>query len=99
LAVGAFAFTILSLFSGLIVYRILLAIHDQITRTKVQFAILLPILLWVGVFALFILPRVEFAFGWLLVTTLWALSPLAAFSGVVFGLDEAVWRKKSPGCI
>jgi hypothetical protein len=97
LAAAAVTFTILSLFSGLIVYRFLPVIHDRKIRTKVQSAALLPALLWVGAFAFFILPRVEFTFGRLLVTTLWALSPMATFSGVVFGLDEAVRRKRSPG--
>ena len=99
LAMAAFALTILSLFSGLIAYRFLPVIPDKRLRTKVQFATLLPVLLWVVAFAFFILPRVEFTFGRLLVTTLWALSPLAAFSGMVFGLDEAVWRKRIPGCL
>ncbi len=98
-ATAAFAFTILSLFSGLMAYRVLPVIPDKHFRTRVQFAIFLPVLLWVGAFAFFILPRVEFTFGRLLVTTLWALSPLAAFSGVVFGLDEAVWRKRIRGCL
>jgi len=98
LAMAAVTFTILSLFSGLIVHRILPVIHDRVIRTRVQFATLLPVLLWLGAFAFLILPRVEFPFGRLRVTTLWALSPLAAISGVVFGLDEAVWRKRSPGC-
>ena len=98
-ATAAFTFTILSLFSGLIAYRVLPVIPDKHLRTRIQFAVFLPVLVWVAAFAFFILPRVEFTFGRLLVTTLWALSPLATFSGVVFGLDEAVWRKRVQGCV
>jgi len=93
LAVTAFALTILSLFSGLVIFRFLPVVPDRKKRTKLQMAAFVPVFLWVCAFTFVLLPQVEFTFGALLVTTLWALSPIAFVGGVVFGLDEAAERR------
>jgi len=89
LGLAAVALTVLSPFSGLYIHRFLPIIPDKRVRTCVQFASVLPVLIWPCVFTFVILPRVELTIGQVNVATLWAISPLAVFGGLILGLDEA----------
>ena len=88
-ALGAVAVTVAALFSGFYLRPILPVISNKRIRTFVQFSCLAPVMAWVAVFALVLLPRQESQFSNLFVITLWAIAPLAIFGGVIFGLDEA----------
>jgi hypothetical protein len=70
-------------------------IRDRRIRTRVQFAFILPIFLWLLIFAFAILPRLDLSVGQMTVATLWAISPLAIFGGLTFGLDEAARQTTS----
>lgn len=95
LGLAAVALTVLAPFSGLYLHRFLPVIPDRRIRTGVQFASALPVLVWPCVFTFVILPRVELTIGQMEVATLWAISPLAVFGGLIFGLDEAARRSTS----
>src|SRR5439155_14610517 len=86
LGLAAVTLTVSSLFSPLYIYRFLPIIPDKRIRTGVQFASLLPLLAWLCVFAFMVLPRVELTLGQVTVATLWAISPLAVFGGLICGL-------------
>jgi hypothetical protein len=77
------------MFSGLILHRFLPVIPDRRIRTRIQFASVVPVFGWLLVFAFVILPRLDLSVGQVAVATLWAISPLAIFGGLTFGLDEA----------
>ena len=93
---AAVTLTVLTLFSGFLLYRFLPVIPDKRVRSRIQFACFLPVLVWVGVFAYLILPRVDFTVGLLTGVIMWALYPLAIPVGLVVGLDEAARRKAPP---
>jgi hypothetical protein len=95
LGIGAIALTVLSMFSGLLLRRFLPVIPNKRLRTRIQFASVIPVFVWLIAFAFLILPRFEFTFGQVTVATLWAISPLAIFGGLTFGLDEAARRATS----
>jgi hypothetical protein len=95
LGLGAIALTVVSMFSGLFLRRFLPVIPDKRIRTKIQFASVIPVFFWIIVFAFLILPRLELTFGQVTVATLWAISPLAIFGGLTFGLDEAARQTTS----
>jgi hypothetical protein len=92
LGIGAIVVSFLSMFSGLFLRRFLPIIPNRRMRTRVQFASVVPVFVWLIAFAFVILPRLELTFGQVTVATLWAISPLAIFGGLVFGLDEAARR-------
>ena len=95
LGLAALALTVVSMFSGLFLHRFLPVIPDQRLRTRVQFVGALPLFVWLCVFAYGVVPRVEWTVSQLSVATLWAVSPLAIFGGLICGLDEAAARKAS----
>lgn len=95
LGIGAIALTVLSLFSGLLLRRFLPVIPDKRLRTRIQFVGVIPVIIWIAAFGFAILPRLELNFGQVSVATLWAISPLAIFGGLTFGLDEAAYSANS----
>jgi hypothetical protein len=95
LGIGAIALTILSLFSGLLLYRVLPIIPSKRIRTRIQFASVIPVIVWIAAFGFAILPRLDLTFGQITVVTLWAIAPLAIFGGLTLGLDEAAHRATS----
>jgi hypothetical protein len=95
LGLSAVALTVLSMFSGLFIHRFLPIIPDKRIRTRVQFACAVPLFIWLGVFGYGLLPRLELTVGQVMVATLWAISPLALFGGVILGLDEAARTAQS----
>lgn len=95
LGLAALALTVVSMFSGLILRHFLPAIPDSRTRTRIQFTSVIPVFVWLIAFAFLILPRFDLTFGQVTVATLWAISPLAIFGGLTFGLDEAARRATS----
>jgi hypothetical protein len=95
LGLGAIALTVLSMFSGLLLRRFLPVIPDKRLRTKIQFTSVIPVFIWLLAFAFVILPRIELTIGQVTVATLWAISPLAIFGGLTFGLDEAARQTTS----
>jgi hypothetical protein len=94
-ALAAFGLTILSLFSGFWVHRFLPRIADKRARTRVQFAVGLPGIVWLCIFGWIVLPRLELSMGRLLVAALWAFTPLAILGGIVFGFDEAARKRNA----
>jgi hypothetical protein len=46
-----------------------------------------------GVFMNFVLPHLSLTEGQIVVAVLWLMTPVAAISGVVYGLGEAVHRQ------
>jgi hypothetical protein len=95
LGIGAIVLTILSLFSGLLLCRILPVIPSKRARARIQFASVIPVIAWIAAFGFAILPRLDLTFGQVTVATLWAIAPLAIFGGLTFGLDEAAYRATS----
>lgn len=95
LGLAALALSVVGMFSGLFLHRFLPVILDQRVRTRVQFASALPLFVWLCAFVYVILPRVELTVAELSVATLWAVSPLAVFGGLICGLDEAARRGTS----
>ena len=95
LGIGAVALTVLSLFSGLLLRRFLPVIGNKRLRTRIQFASVIPVIVWIAAFGFAILPRLDLTLGQVTVATLWAISPLAIFGGLTFGLDEAAYRVTS----
>jgi hypothetical protein len=95
LGLAAIALTVLSLFSGLLLRRMLPIIPDRRIRTRIQCASVIPVFIWLIAFAFVILPRLELTFGEVTVATLWAISPLAIFGGLTFGLDEADYQARN----
>jgi hypothetical protein len=95
LAIAAFAFSLFALWGGLVFHRLLPAITDQRSRTRVQIAGFVPTFIWIGIFAFVVLPRVNGTVGHLQMVILWALAPFAFAGGLSFALDEAVCRRKS----
>jgi len=93
LGLSALALTVVSMFSGLILHRFLPVIADGRIRTRIQFASVVPVFGWLLAFAFVILPRLDLSVGQAAVVTLWAISPLAIFGGLTFGLDEAARRR------
>ena len=77
------------MFSGFFLRRFLPVIPEKRIRTRIQFASIIPVFAWLFAFAYVILPGLEPDIGRMTVATLWAISPLAIFSGLAFGLDEA----------
>jgi hypothetical protein len=94
LGLSAVTFTVVSMFSGLCLYRLLPVIADKRIRTRIQIVSALPVFAWLGVFAFVVLPRFDSTLSQITVVTLWALSPLSLFGGVILGLDEAAHRKR-----
>jgi hypothetical protein len=94
LVVAAVALTEISLFSGLFLYRLLPVIPEKRIRARVQFLSALPLFIWLLVFAYGILGRLELTLGQIMVVTLWSITPLAVFGGLIVGLDEAVHRRR-----
>lgn len=92
LGIAAIAFTVLAMFSGLLFRRLLPVIPNKRVRTRIQFGSFIPAIAWLAAFAFAILPRLNLNFGQVTVATLWAISPLAIFGGLTFGLDEAARR-------
>jgi hypothetical protein len=95
LGLAAIGLSVVSMFSGLFLHRFLPVIPDKRVRTRVQFAGALPLFVWLCVFGFIVLPRVELTVAQLMVATLWAISPLALFGGLICGLDEAAYRRTS----
>jgi hypothetical protein len=95
LGLVALALTVVSIFSGLLLHRFLPVIPDKRVRTRVQFASAVPLFVWLCVFVFVLVPRVEWTVAQLSVATLWAISPLSIFGGLICGLDEAARRKTS----
>ena len=95
LGISAVALTVLSLFSGLLLQRFLPVILNKRLRTRIQLASVIPVIVWIAAFGFAILPRLDLTFGQVTVATLWAISPLAIFGGLTFGLDEAAYRATS----
>ncbi len=95
LGLAALTLSVAGMFSGLFVHRFLPVIRDPRVRTCVQFACALPLFVWVGAFAFVIVPRMEWTTAQLSMATLWALSPLGIFGGLICGLDEAADRRFS----
>ena len=90
---AAVAVTEISLFCGLFLYRFLPVIPGKRTRTRIQFFSALPLFIWLLVFAYGILGRLELTIGQVIVVTIWGMTPLAVFGGLIIGLDEAVHRR------
>ena len=95
LGISAIVLTILSLFSGSVLGRILPVIPNQRIRTRIQFAFVIPVIVWIAAFGFAIPPRLDLTFGQGTVAILWAIAPLAIFGGLTFGLDEAAYRATS----
>jgi hypothetical protein len=95
LGLGAIALTVSSMFSGLFLRRFLPVIPNKRMRTRIQFASVIPVFMWLIAFAFVILPQLELTIGQVTVATLWAISPLAILGGLTFGLDEAARRATS----
>ncbi len=95
LGLAAITLSVVSMFSGFFLHRFLPVIPDKRTRTRVQFAGAFTLFVWLFVFGFIVLPRVELAVAQVTVATLWAISPLALFGGLICGLDEAVYRRTS----
>jgi len=93
LVVAAVAVTEISLFCGLFLHRLLPVIPGKRTRTRIQFFSALPLFIWLLVFAYGILGRLELTLGQIMVVTIWGMTPLAVFGGLIIGLDEAVHRR------
>jgi len=86
---------VVSMFSGLFLHRFLPVVRDQRVRTRIQFASALPLFVWLCVFVYVIVPRAELTVAQLGLATLWAISPLGIFGGLICGLDEAACRRAS----
>jgi hypothetical protein len=95
LGIAAITLTVFSLFSGLLLRRFLPVIPNKRLRTRIQFVSVIPAIVWLAAFGFAILPRLDLTFGQVTVATLWAISPLAIFGGLTFGLDEAAYRATS----
>jgi len=89
LGFGSIALTVAAMFSGLFLRRFLPVVPDKRIRTRIQFVSVIPVFVWLLAFAFVILPQLELTIGQVTVATLWAISPLAIFGGLTFGLDEA----------
>src|SRR4051812_39996292 len=59
LAIAAFAFSLFALWGGLFFYRLVPAITNQRSRTRVQIAGFVPTFIWIGIFAFVVLPRLN----------------------------------------
>ena len=95
IGLAAVALTVVSMFSGLFLYRFLPVIPDRRVRSRVQFAGAIPLFVWLCVFVYVVLPRVELTVAQMSVATIWGFSPLAVFGGLLCGLDEAAYRRTS----
>ena len=95
IGLAAVALTVVSIFSGLFLYRFLPVIPDKRVRSRVQFAGAIPLFVWLCVFVYVVLPSVELTVAEMAVATLWGFSPLAVFGGLICGLDEAAHRRNS----
>jgi hypothetical protein len=95
LGLTAVGLTVVSMFSGLYLYRFLPVIREQRTRTRIQWGCTLPLFVWLVIFAYVLLPKVEWTIGQVTVLTLWAICPLSLFGGLICGLDEAAQRRRS----
>ena len=95
IGLAAVALTVVSMFSGLFLYRFLPVIPDRRFRSRVQFAGAIPLFVWLCVFVYVVLPRVELTVAQMSVATIWGFSPLAIFGGLLCGLDEAAHRRTS----
>ena len=95
IGLAAVALTVVSVFSGLFLYRFLPVIPDRRFRSRVQFAGAIPLFVWLCVFVYVVLPSVELTVAQMSVATLWGFSPLAIFGGLLYGLDEAAHRRTS----
>jgi hypothetical protein len=75
--------------------RIFLAIRTRRARTAIVFiAGGLPVIIWSGIFARFLLPGNDF--GQWLTTLLWAsCPPLGAFLGLIWGIETAARKRRA----
>src|SRR5262245_54973283 len=74
-------------------HKFLPVISDKQRRQRIQIASVLSWMICGGVFMNFVLPQLSLTEGQIVVAVLWLMMPVAAISGVVYGLGEAVHRQ------